>query len=487
MRRSYFTSTLVVISLLVPYAVRGQSVQDPRSVAKPEPSAFATLEGVVRDVRSGVVADATVFLQAEDALILRERTNSVGAYRFASVRRGKYTLRAEKDGEGATIFGAVIFKPNESRTIDLTLDSPKTEQPSSATRRPDFFDEPHFTVAGVTDTTSLGGHGSEAVVRNREALADATAALSKPAPGASTYADGGDYTRTRQNLQSLLNAPDKPGEEKAQLHHLLGDVDEKLGDSLEAVREYQRAAELSPNEPNLFDWGTELLTHHAAEPAIEVFTKGNRLFPHSLRMLVGLGAAWYSLGSYEQAAKSFCEASDLNPDDPNPYLFMGRMQAADNTQSPVIAERLARFATLQPENALANYYFAVSLWQRRKSPDDFEAVSQVKSLLGKAVHLDPKLALAYLQFGIVYAEQKDLPKAISAYRQAIEASPRLEQAHYRLAQAYRQAGETTKARAELQLYEEISQEQMHEIDRRRHELQQFVYHLRDPSPGSQPQ
>ena len=487
MRRSYFTSTLVVISLLALYAVRGQSVQDPGTVAKPEPSAFATLQGVVRDVRSGVVADATVFLQAEDALILRERTNSVGAYRFASVRRGKYTLRAEKDGEGATIFGAVIFKPNESRTIDLTLDSPKTEQPNSATQRPDFFDEPHFTVAGVTDTTSLGGHGSEAVVRNREALADATAALSEPASGTSTYADAGDYTRTRQNLQSLLNAPDKPGEEKAQLHHLLGDVDEKLGDSLEAVREYQRAAELSPNEPNLFDWGTELLTHHAAEPAIEVFAKGNRLFPHSVRMLVGLGAAWYSLGSYDQAAKSFCDASDLNPDDPNPYLFMGKMQAADNMQSPAIAERLARFAALQPENAMANYYFAVSLWQRRKSPDDFEAANQVKSLLEKAVHLDPKLGLAYLQLGIVYAEQKDLPKAISTYRQAIDADPRLEQAHYRLAQAYRQAGDTAKAHAEMQLYEEISQEHMHEIDRRRHELQQFVYQLRDPSPGSQPQ
>ena len=40
----------------------------------------------------------------------------------------------------------------------------------------------------------------------------------------------------------------------ADLHHLLGDVDEKLGDSLEAVRHYQRAAELDPSEPHLFDW-----------------------------------------------------------------------------------------------------------------------------------------------------------------------------------------------------------------------------------------
>src|ERR1700674_616999 len=143
MGRSYFTRTLMVISLLAPYGVWGQSVQHPGTAAKPEPSAFATLQGVVRDVRSRVVADASVFLHAEDALILRERTNSAGAYRFASVRAGTYTLRAEKDGEGATIFGAVIFRPNESKTIDLTLAPPKTGQPNSATVRPEFFDEPH--------------------------------------------------------------------------------------------------------------------------------------------------------------------------------------------------------------------------------------------------------------------------------------------------------------------------------------------------------
>ena len=92
--------------------------------------------------------------------------------------------------------------------------------------------------------------------------------------------------------------------DQAELHHLLGDIEEKLGDPLEAVSEYQSAAELNASETNLFDWGAELLLHRAAEPAIEVFTKGNRLFPHSARMLVALGVAWYSNGSYDQAAQA---------------------------------------------------------------------------------------------------------------------------------------------------------------------------------------
>jgi tetratricopeptide (TPR) repeat protein len=298
-------------------------------------------------------------------------------------------------------------------------------------------------------------------MRNREELANATALLKKEPPG-------------------------KTDEGEAARHHLLADADERRGDALDAVREYQRAAELNPTESNFFDWGTELLVHRAAEPAIEVFTKGNRIFPGSVRMLTGLGAAWYARGSYEQAVQRLCEASDLDPSDPNPYLFMGKMQAVESNQPEALVERLGRFVRLQPENALANYYYAVSLWKRRKTPEDIADLPQVKSLLEKAVQLDPKLGRAYLQLGALYSERRDLSNAISAYQRAVEATPRLEEAHYRLAQAYRQTGEPAKAQAELRLYAQISKEKDEELERQRHDLQQFVYELRDRTPASQP-
>lgn len=454
--------TLALTALFSPSMVRGQSVQRPAVEVQPEPVAAVTLQGIVRDSLSRPVAAATVCLQSKDTQILTVHTDSAGGYLFSAVRQGVYTLSAQMPGYGNATYGPLVLGL-KSKTVDLTLDSAKAGEPkNSAAAQPEFFDEPHFTVAGVTDTTSLGGHGSDAIVRNREALASATASLKKEPPG-NTDEDG------------------------AGLHHSLADADERRGDPLEAVREYQRAAELNPSEPNLFDWGTELLVHHAAEPAIEVFTKGNRLFPRSVRMLAGLGAAWYSLGSYDQAAQRFCEASDLSPDDPNPYLFMGKMQAVEATQSRKIEERLARFVRLQPQNPWANYYYAVSLQKQRKSPEDAENLGRVTSLLQRAVQLDAKLGLAYLELGTIYSEQKDFPKAVSALQRAIEATPQLEQAHYRLAQLYRQAGETSKAHAELQPYEQISKEKMQEIERQRHELQQFVYELRDQTPVSQPQ
>ena len=292
---------------------------------------------------------------------------------------------------------------------------------------------------------------------------------------ASAYAVIGDSAHARHEALALLAGGDRSLQEKAELHHLLAEIDEKASDALEAVQEYQQAAELDPSETNLFDWGAELLTHHAPEPAIDVFTEGSQLFPRSDRMLEGLGAAWYSLGSFDQAAKRFCEASDLNPENPNPYLLMGKMQAVETTPSRAIQDRLGRFVKLEPGNALANYYYAVSLWRQRKSAEDVQLIEEVKSLLEKSVHLDPKLGLGYLQLGIIYSEEKDIPKAISVLQQAVEVSPELEQAHYRLAQLYRQSGNTAKANSELQLYEQISTEKTREMERQRHEMQQFVY------------
>ena len=166
---------------------------------------------------------------------------------------------------------------------------------------------------------------------------------------------------------------------------------------------------------------------------------------------------------------------------------MGKMQAVETVQPEAIVERLRRFIQFQPENALANYYYAVSLWKRRKSPEDTADLAQVKSLLEKAIHLDPQLGSGYLQLGVLYSEQKDFSNAISAYNEAITAAPRLEEAHFRLAQTYRQAGETSKAQAELQLYAQISKERSEETERERHELQQFVYELRDQESAPQPQ
>ena len=102
---------------------------------------------------------------------------------------------------------------------------------------------------------------------------------------------------------------------------------------------------------------------------------------------------------------------------------MGRMQNVESPQAEAVSERLERFAHLQPENAEANYYYALDLRRWRKGPDD-PSTSRVEGLLQRAVRLEPKFSEAYLQLGILYAEQRNFPQAVAAYRRAIEANPR---------------------------------------------------------------
>jgi tetratricopeptide (TPR) repeat protein len=327
-------------------------------------------------------------------------------------------------------------------------------------------------VAGVTDTTNLGGHGSNTVARTKDALAKDVVSLGSP----SVHADPINAATPNRGVGTVSAKEGGSTDKDAQ------------SDPLETVREYQRAAETNPSESNFFNWGAELLLHRAIEPAIEVFTKGNRLFPQSSRMLVGLGVAWYAGGSNEHAAQRLCEASDLNPADPNPYLFLGKIQSVETTQSEGLVQRLERFARLQPKNALANYYYAIGLWKQRKSPDDAATAAQVESLLKKSVSLDPRLGAAYLQLGVLCADRKDFPSAISAYQSAVAASgsmPEQEQeAHYRLAQVYRRTGEKVKAQQELRLYDQLAKQSAEQIERERHEVQQFVYTLRTPGSSA---
>jgi tetratricopeptide (TPR) repeat protein len=548
-------SCLLAVSVLLgPFLVHGQSVQGPFD----DHADLAILQGSVRDSQRRPVAAVTVYLQAKAGTqTLTARTDSEGAYRFSGLREGVYTLRAEMAGYRDTTFGPCVLGQRETKKIDLTLEAQKNS--GSSSDKPEFFDEPEFTVAGVTEAMNPGGHGSD--TSTTEALAKETASLpvaesntgaassrtasvsssssaeveeslrreaerepgnfdvnhrlgklllddgkgaesipyleqaSRVNPGnyenayelALAYARDGQYERAGTQTRSMLAAQHTAGkeldrQEQADLHHLLGDVEEKLGNSLEAVREYQQAAELNPSEANLFDWGTELLIHRAFEPAIEVFTEGNRLFPRSARMLAGLGVSWSARGSDDLAVERLCQASDLNPDDPNPYLFLGKMQSVETTQSTCMMEKLGRFVRLQPENAQANYYYALGL-SRRNDADD---LAHAESLLEKAVRLDPKLAAAYLQLGVLYSQRDDSSKAVSAYLEAIAANPGLVAAHYRLAQAYSQNGEKSKAQAELQIYNQLSKKTAEEADRQRREIQQFVYTLREPAPVTQP-
>ena len=124
----------------------------------------------------------------------------------------------------------------------------------------------------------------------------------------------------------------------------------------------------------------------------------------------------------------------------------------------------------------------------RKGPDDTESLGEIETLLRKAVQLDPQLGAGFLQLGIFYEEERKLPEAVAAYQRAVAADPQLEQAHYRLSQAYRKTGNTQGAMTELELYKKVSRQSVEQAEREQREIRGFVYTLRDqPSTGQRPE
>jgi Flp pilus assembly protein TadD len=462
----------------------------------PSPHLPVTVEGTIRDTAGKAVAGATVLLEEKgNRTIVETKTNVAGTFVLSSDHGGTYTVRAEKSGWIDSVVDALVLSPGDKKHVDVVLHplgSVKFESPSPSAM--EFQDEPSFTVAGVTDWSNLGLHGSAASSKTSESLAKETRTLKSDEPEtASTGSSGrhyemalaysakGDFAGAREQVRKALATADN-----AEGHRLLGELDERLNDPLEAVREYERAAHMDPSEQNYFEWGTELLLHKAAEPAVQVFTRGSTAHPKSARMLTGLGAALYSSGSSEEAARRLCDASDLQPADPAPYLFLGKIEMTSPTPLPCSEQKLARFAEEQPRNALANYYYAVSIWKREKGSENPAGWKQAEALLERAVTIDPKLDEAYLQLGILHFARGDFEQAIRDHKNAIEINPNLGEAHRQLGLAYQRTGEKAKAQQEFRAYERAEKTEAADLERHRRELRQFLIILKDQPPATPP-
>jgi tetratricopeptide (TPR) repeat protein len=142
---------------------------------------------------------------------------------------------------------------------------------------------------------------------------------------------------------------------------------------------------------------------------------------------------------------------------------------------PCAEKKLARFSQNQPENAIANYYYAVALWKKTGNT----APDRVESLLINSIRIDPKFAAAYLQLGIVYSARAENDKAVAALQKATAADPNLAEAHFRLGQTYKKIGDAAKARVEFQAYERIQKTEATEVEQQRREIQQFVVMFKD--------
>jgi Tfp pilus assembly protein PilF len=279
----------------------------------------------------------------------------------------------------------------------------------------------------------------------------------------------------RQTIAALEQRTDK-----AELHNLLAQIDERSGDFVGAAQQYETAAHMDPSEENLFDWGGEMLLHRTYEAAIAIYQEGVRRYPDSARLSIGLGLALYSRGKYDDAVEALLKAADLSPSDSRCYLFLSKAYNSSPLQANAVLERFRRYAALKPNDALAQYYYAVSLWKGNRAGDSGVDLTVVERLLKNAIALDPTLADAHLQLGTLYSSRRNYQESIPEYERTLDLNPNLSDAHYRLGTDLVHVGEKERAQKEFAIYQRLRAEHLAEVEKERAEVRQFVIEAGGP-------
>jgi len=100
--------------------------------------------------------------------------------------------------------------------------------------------------------------------------------------------EAGENASAAESLQSFTD-----GDHSAAVQLLWGEFEEQKGAYLQAGKHFTRAVELDPSETNVWALSAELLRHWNFDAAIQELEPSVVKFPQSVRLKLGLGAAYF--------------------------------------------------------------------------------------------------------------------------------------------------------------------------------------------------
>jgi tetratricopeptide (TPR) repeat protein len=252
---------------------------------------------------------------------------------------------------------------------------------------------------------------------------------------------------------------------------LAGETEERLGNYKRAEEHFSQAVHLNPTEPNIYAWVVELLRHFSWQPAVKVADYGIQQFPASTRLKAARGIALYADNRYTEAAAVFSDLLSADSGNATWASLLGRNCALIADADASGCDSLQRFAEQHPENAEAATYAATALLHQ---PAEKRDNTKARALLRQAISVDPKLADAYYQLGVLDQEETHWQESTTPLEKAIALQPTLAEAHYRLARAYSHLGRRDDAAKQIELQQRYAKEQKDSLDARLKEVTTFL-------------
>jgi tetratricopeptide (TPR) repeat protein len=267
----------------------------------------------------------------------------------------------------------------------------------------------------------------------------------------------------------------------AELEDLAGDIQEARGDNLAAVKSYQAAVALAPNEEKYrLAMAVELIRHSNFDAARLVLKQTEESQPNSWRIELTLGMVEYFGGTDEAATKYLLRAAELAPEPQTALKYLGDIQM-DRPSAPD-AEAIARlcdYADREPKNGVMQYYCGGAIFRRDYSAGDNSHADEILRRLHAATRLLPNDALAHCQLGKTYRWLERRQEALSESETCARLDPDSAEAHFRLAQIYQHLGVAEKSKKEMELYEAASLKVADENARRDATMKTFIYTIQN--------
>ncbi len=314
-----------------------------------------------------------------------------------------------------------------------------------------------------------------------------------------------DETAAREALDKALAINALMPQKESAAHLLYAEIETASGNANEAIRHYEAAAAISPDEPTIyFPLGDLLYANGDRERAAEALRKAVELNPDEARKYAEYAEGAHAKGSLEEAAQAWDKHLMIHPDDASVrYLLARSYEEGEKTElaleqyetlratAPDTEDALFRLSkiyiaqerseealevmheltALRPDDPDAHYMLgetlfslddherALPVYQRVVELDDTHASAHEKigELLEptdpeaaetaylRVVELDPERANPYLRLAKISLDREDEETGIERLKLGLERDPNRPDEQYTLASLLDKRGKLTEA------------------------------------------
>ncbi len=269
---------------------------------------------------------------------------------------------------------------------------------------------------------------------------------------ANAFYQGGNVLLARQMLEEFQ----AQGQPNADVQNLLGKCLEAQHQWDSAVEAYRRSIALEPHRIEHFeDLVTLDLQLGRMEEAGQAADRAVAAFPSDAKAWVLKGDVELRMSAYMKAMDSYAHASKLNPSSADVLLDIASLHFVAGETGQAVAQYKAGMARFPKDPRFYISCAEVLLAE----PDPSTTQPYAKSLLEKAIALDPESAEAHYQLGQLALQEQRWKEAEAEFLLSARYAPGRSKTHFALSQLYRRTGQNEEAEQQFKVYQSLKSQE----------------------------